>query len=103
MQIWRMNRDGSAVKQLTFSEANNWFPHISPDGRQVFYLTFRKDELEPNEHLPNMKVSLSVMNYDGSGNHKLLDFFGGQGSVNVNSWAPDSRHIALVQYYLQHP
>ena len=103
MQIWRMDRDGSSVTQMTFSEANNWFPHVSPDGSQVLYLTFQKDELEPNEHLPNMNVSLSIMNYDGSNAHKLLDFFGGQGSVNVNSWAPDSRHIALVQYLLQHP
>ena len=28
----------------------------------------------------------------------LLPLFGGQGSINVNSWAKDSRHIAFVSY-----
>ena len=98
MQIWRMNRDGTSPRQMTFSDANNWFAHVSPDGQQVVYLTFRKGDLDPDEHLPNMNVSVSVMNYDGSDARKLLTFFGGQGSINVNSWSPDNRHIALVIY-----
>ena len=30
----------------------------------------------------------------------LLDFFGGQGSLNVNSWSPDSKRFAFVSYRL---
>ena len=102
MQVWRMNRDGSGLTQMTDSDANNWFGHVSPDGKHVIYLTFAKGELEPNEHLPNMYVSLGMMDYDGQNKKKVLDFFGGQGSINVNSWAPDSRRIAYVKYVLHH-
>lgn len=102
MQVWRMNRDGSGLIQMTDSDANNWFGHVSPDGKHVIYLTFAKGELEPNEHLPNMYVSLGMMDYDGQNKKKLLDLFGGQGSINVNSWAPDSRRIAYVKYVLHH-
>ena len=102
MQVWRMNRDGSGLTRMTDSDANNWFGHVSPDGKHVIYLTFAKGELEPNEHLPNMYVSLGMMDYDGQNKKKLLDLFGGQGSINVNSWAPDSRRIAYVKYVLHH-
>ncbi len=102
MQVWRMNRNGSGLTQMTDSDANNWFGHVSPDGKHVIYLTFAKGELEPNEHLPNMRVSLGMMDYDGENRKKLLDLFGGQGSINVNSWAPDSRRIAFVKYVLHH-
>ena len=43
-----------------------------------------------------------MMNADGSGKHRLLSFFGGQGSINVNSWAADGRHIAFVSYEILH-
>ena len=102
MQVWRMNRDGSGLTQMTDFDANNWFGHVSPDGKHVIYLTFAKGELEPNEHLPNMYVSLGMMDYDGQNKKKVLDLFGGQGSINVNSWAPDSRRIAYVEYVLHH-
>ena len=102
MQVWRMNRDGSEQTQMTFTERNNWFGHVSPDGQKVVYLSYGRDDLEAKEHLPNMRVELRLMNADGSGDHRLLTFFGGQGSINVNSWAADSRHIAFVSYELLH-
>ena len=102
MQIWRMNRDGTEQTQMTCNERNNWFGHISPDGRKVVYLSYRKGELEPREHLPNMRVELWMMNADGSEKHRLISFFGGQGSINVNSWAGDSRHLAFVSYEILH-
>ena len=102
MQIWRMARDGSARTQMTFNARNNWFAHVSPDGTKVVYLSYGRDDLEPNEHLPNMGVELWMMNADGTDQHRLLSFFGGQGSINVNSWAGDSRHIAFVSYEIPH-
>jgi len=102
MQIWRMERDGSDQTQMTQHERNNWFAHVSPDGKRVVYLSYGKNDLEAAEHLPNMQVELWTMNADGSNDHRLLAFFGGQGSINVNSWAKDSRHIAFVSYELLH-
>ncbi len=98
MQVWRMRPDGSEETQLTFEEQNNWFGHISPDGSKVVNIVYRKDQLLPNEHLSNMHVELWMMDPDGKNHHRILGFFGGQGSINVNSWAPDSRHLAFVSY-----
>lgn len=103
MQVWRMDRNTGEMTQMTDSGGNNWFPHVSPDGKRVVYLTFREGHLEPQEHLPNMQVELWIMDSDGSRKRKLLDFFGGQGSINVNSWSPDNRRVALVVYELEHP
>ena len=98
MQCWRMNRDGSEPTQMTHTQRNNWFPHVSPDGAKVVYISYRKEDLKPEEHLPNLTVQLRLMNADGSGDRELLEFFGGQGSLNVNSWNADSRHFAFVMY-----
>ena len=102
MQVWRMHPDGSGRTQMTFNEANNWFPHVSPDNSKVVYIAYRKGDLDPSEHLPNMQVEIWMMNTDGSGKKKLISFFGGQGSINVNSWSSDSRHVAFVSYELLH-
>lgn len=56
----------------------------------------------PDEHLPNMEVEIWRMDADGGNKARLAVFFGGQGSMNVNSWAKDSRHIAFVSYELKH-
>ena len=102
MQCWRMNRDGSEQTQMTFRDRNNWFPHVSPDGKKVVYLSYSREGLDANEHLPNMEVELGIMDYDGSNDRTLLTFFGGQGSINVNSWHSDSRRLAFVMYELNH-
>ena len=98
MQVYRMNADGTEDRQMTYEEQNNWFGHVSPDGKRVVNISYGKGELQPNEHLPNMSVELWLMDYEGQNRRKLIRFFGGQGSINVNSWAPDSRHLAFVSY-----
>ena len=40
MQLWRMSPNGSDQEQITFDESNDWFPHISPDGKWILYLSF---------------------------------------------------------------
>jgi len=101
MQVWRMNVDGSKQTQMTFDEERNaWFPHVSPDGKKVIYLTYRKGDLAPDQHLPNKNVELWMMPARGGKPKMMIKLFGGQGSLNTNSWAPDSRHIAFVSYRL---
>lgn len=102
MQIWKMNRDGSGQRQMTFEEQNNWFAHVSPDQKRVVNIAYSSKGLDPEEHLPNMQVELWIMNYDGSERKKICSFFGGQGSINVNSWSPDSKELAFVKYELLH-
>lgn len=101
MQLWRMRADGSSQEQMTFDEAiYSWFPHISPDGRQVVLLVYHKGEVKPDEHLPDKQVELRIMPATGGQSKTLIQLFGGQGTINVNSWSPDSKKIAFVQYQM---
>lgn len=101
MQAWRMKADGSEQTQMTFdTQWNTWFPHISPDGKKVVTIAYRKGDLLPHEHLPRKHVELRLMNADGSDVRTIVSLFGGQGTINVNSWAPDSRRFAFVSYRL---
>lgn len=101
MQIWRMNADGSEQTQMTFEESNNWFPHVSPNGEKVVYLAYRKGDVEPEDHPANKDVELRIMSSSGGKSRLLLKLFGGQGTINVNSWSPDSIQIAYVRYELK--
>lgn len=101
MQIWRMKADGSEQTQMTFEESNNWFPHVSPDGEKVVYISYKKGDVEPGDHPPNKHVELRIMPSSGGESLLLLKLFGGQGTINVNSWSPDSKNIAFVRYELK--
>ena len=99
MQIWKMNADGSDQTQMTFDEdRNSWFPHISPDSSKVVYLAYNRGDLEPGEHLADKNVEIRMIPAEGGNPETLLKIFGGQGSINVNSWSPDSSKFAFVSY-----
>jgi len=98
MQVWRMNIDGSEQTQMTFDESNNWFPHVSPNGESVVYITYRKGDVEPNDHPANKDVEIRLMASTGGPYTAIAELFGGQGTINVNSWSPDSRQLAFVSY-----
>ena len=101
MQIWRMHADGSAQEQITFDDFNNWFPHISPDGKWMVFLTYGADV---TGHPENKDVMLRLMPLDPKSSDKkiavLAKLFGGQGTINVPSWSPDSKQVAFVSYML---
>ena len=102
MQVWCMRADGSEPVQMTFdTDRNCWFPHISPDGRQVVYLAYRTSDVAPHEHVPHKWVDLCLMDADGSHARTVCTLFGGQGTINVNSWSPDSRRFAFVEYRIR--
>ena len=94
-QCFRMRPDGTAIEQLSFDDRVNWFPHISPDGRSIVYISYPEGV---TGHPPNKDVILRTMTADGKDERDLIAFFGGQGTINVNSWAPDSRRFAYVAY-----
>jgi len=95
MQIWRMRPDGSGQAQLTFDHLNNWFPHVSPDGKTVVFITYGP-EIAPDDHPWYKRVYIRRMPADGGAPAVVAYVYGGQGSMNVNSWSPDSRAIAFV-------
>ena len=95
MQLWRMRPDGSAPEQLTNDGFNNWFPHVSPDGRWVAFLSYGPD-VRPSDHPWYKHVYLRLMPAEGGAPRVIAYVYGGQGTINVPSWAPDSRRLAFV-------
>jgi TolB protein len=95
MQIWRMKPDGSGLEQLTFDQYNDWFPHISPDGKWMVFISF-PDSIEPNNHPAYKRVMLRIMPVSGGAPKVIAYLYGGQGTINVASWSPDSKHIAFM-------
>ncbi len=98
MRIWRMDSDGSNQTQVT-SDAQyaDWFPHPSPDGKWIVFLSYSKDV---EGHPANKDVCLRLMPVAEGKPTVLAQLFGGQGTINVPSWSPDSKQIAFVSYRL---
>lgn len=96
MQIWRMKADGSHQEQVTNDEYNNWFPHVSPDGRWIVFVTYLVNEVGPSDHPPAKRVYLRLMPTSGGTPKVIAYLYGGQGTMNVPSWSPDSRQVAFV-------
>ncbi|HZQ19551.1 MAG TPA: hypothetical protein VFA90_12575 [Terriglobales bacterium] len=97
MQIWRMKPDGSDQEQVFADDYNNWFPHISPDGKWMVFLTYEKNV---TGHPENKDVMLRLMSVSDKKITVLAKLFGGQGTINVPSWSPDSKSLAFVSYAL---
>ena len=94
-QLFRMRPDGTGIEQLTHDERVNWFPHVSPDGERMAYVSFPPGT---QGHPADREVILRLAAPDGTGIRDLVRLRGGQGTMNVNSWAPDSRRLAYVDY-----
>lgn len=98
MKIWRMAPDGSGQTQVTPDDAyGDWFPHPSPDGKVILFLSYDR---VVEGHPPNKDIVLRLMPAEGGEVRTLARLFGGQGTLNVHSWSPDSRTFAFVSYRL---
>lgn len=95
MQLRRMRPDGSGQEQLTSDQFNNWFPHVSPDGKWIAFISYGQDAA-PSDHPYYKHCYLRLMPADGGPARVIAYLYGGQGTINVPSWSPDSRKIAFV-------
>ncbi len=95
MDLWRMDADGKNLIRLTSDSYNDWFPHISPDMKWIVFISFPKD-IDPSDHPFYKHCLLRIIPYEG-GTPRIIGYiYGGQGSINVPSWSPDSKYIAFV-------
>jgi Tol biopolymer transport system component len=96
-----LGRDGAGtadaeVERLATSATVDWFPHLSPDGRLATYISFPTGTLG---HPADLDVEVRLVDTrDWSAPLRSYQLFGGQGTLNVNSWSPDSRRFAFVAY-----
>lgn len=105
--VWRIPADGGGpddtrAERITSDDEEDWFPHPSPNGEWMVLVSFNKGT---KGHPANQTVRLRLMPVtngrpDVQKLKVLKELFGGQGTINVNSWAPDSRRFAYVRYEL---
>lgn len=95
MDLWRMDADGANPTRLTSDTYNDWFPHVSPDKKWIAFISFPA-EVDPADHPFYKHCLLRIMPYEGGTPRVIAYIYGGQGSINVPSWSPDSRTIAFV-------
>jgi TolB protein len=111
--IWRFPAGGAGpgdaqAERVTSDELEDWFPHPSPDGKWLVFLSFPKGtpghDVKTNVQLRIMPMPQSAAQVASKGDSDsiqiLAQIFGGQGTINVNSWAPDSKKFAFVSYEL---
>lgn len=103
--LWRMPAAGAGpnderAERMTFDEWEDWFPHPSPDGRWVVFLSYGKGT---QGHPADRPVLLRRMDLRSGEVAVIQRLFGGQGTINVNSWSPDSRQFAFVRYVVSAP
>jgi Tol biopolymer transport system component len=95
MEIWQMRNDGSELKQITSDEYQNWFAHQSPDGKNIVFISY-PPEVNLWDHPYYKHVMLRMMKADGGEPWVVAHLYGGQGTINVPSWSPDSKKLAFV-------
>ena len=97
MKIWRMLPDGAGQEQVSFGKYNDWFAHLSPDGKKMVYVSYSAD-VPANSHPNNQRVLLQIQPTNSPEAKVLAYIYGGQGTMNVPSWSPDSKMIAFVSF-----
>jgi Tol biopolymer transport system component len=101
MKIWRMNADGTGQEQVTSgADHADWFPHPSPNGKWLVFLSY---DSSVTGHPQDKDVLLRIMPLEGGAPKVLATLFGGQGTINVPSWSPDSKQLAFVSYRMVRP
>jgi hypothetical protein len=104
--IWRMPPNGAGdgdvkAERVTSDDLEDWFPHISPDGKWMIFLSFPKGTTGHNDKMDGVelrKMPVPGKKVKPAKFEVLTTFFGGQGTINVNSWSPDSKKFAYVVY-----
>jgi TolB protein len=104
--VWRFPADGAGpndakAEKVVDDGLEDWFPHISPDGKKMVYICYPAGTPTHGPRTVHVEIKLvpvAAGNKVGTMPKLLEGFTGGQGSLNVNSWAPDSQRFAYVSY-----
>ncbi|MEZ2390336.1 TolB family protein [bacterium RCC_150] len=95
-QLARIPDAGGVPERLVSSNTVDWFPHLSPDAQWASYIAFPAGTIG---HPPDLDVEVRLVAVSEWPNLvQRYPLFGGQGTINVNSWSPDSSRFAFVAY-----
>jgi TolB protein len=104
--IWRIPADGAGpddrkAQRITNDDLEDWFPHPSPDGKSLVFLSFPHGTAGHDDRNQQVTIRMIPMPGDRIAEVQpkaIVELSGGQGTINVNSWSPDSRRFAYVSY-----
>ena len=102
MKIWRMNADGTNQEQVTSGDDLRRLVSASVAGRKMAgFLSYDKSV---TGHPADKDVVLADhAAWAEARPRSWRRLFGGQGTINVPSWSPDSKHVAFVSYRMVRP
>ncbi len=81
-EIFIADQDGSNKRQLTSNEAEEWHPEVSPDGKEIVFMSDRDGNHE-----------IYVMNIDGSNPRRLTN---NEVRDSTPTWSPDGSQILFT-------
>jgi DNA-binding winged helix-turn-helix (wHTH) protein/Tol biopolymer transport system component len=84
--MWRANRDGSGLQQLTSPPMHPLNTHWSPDGTQILFYTIAAS---------GQRVMYTVSSQGGTPKRLLP---GDEDSERAPSWSPDGKKVVFQQY-----
>ncbi len=88
--------------RITNDDRVNWFPHLSPDGAHLLYLSYEPGvQGHPADHRVELRLLPGVLVRGARiavAPETLVTLDGGQGTINVPPWSPDSRSFAYCDY-----
>ena len=103
--VWRFPSDGAGANdrkaEMVVSDGlEDWFPHISLDGKKMVYIGYPVGTPTHDPRNVQIEIKLVAINHGkvAASQKTLVKAIGGQGTMNVNSWAPDSMRFAYVVY-----
>ncbi|WP_420365061.1 biopolymer transporter Tol [Curtobacterium sp. L3-7] len=120
MLVWNSERFSPGTAQLvalwpgatepvriTNDDRVNWFPHVSPDGAHLLYLSYEPGvQGHPADHRVELRLLPGALVRGARMMpvpETLVTLDGGQGTVNVPPWSPDSTWFAYCDYPVDHP
>jgi len=103
--VWRFPFDGAGTNDAKSRDGcERWtprlVPHISPDGKKMVYIGYPAGTPTHNPRTVQIELKLVAISHGkvAVSQKTLMKAIGGQGTMNVNSWAPDSMRFAYVTY-----
>jgi Tol biopolymer transport system component len=127
-EVWRMPASGAGpgnnlAERVTNDPMQDWWPHPSPNGKWLLFASYSPDvrvketmpqwmKEHPGETISHFNLSNHPYNQNVEirirplpGEHMtpaplrvLTQIIGGQGSLNINSWSPDSKQFVFASY-----